>query len=199
MALDPHTLDPDPMRQLAAWLTDAAAAGDALPEAFALATADRDGAPSVRMVLLRGLDLAGLRFHTNHDSRKAADLAGNPRAAAAFWWPVASRQARASGSVERLSDAESDAYWATRPRGSQLSAWVSAQGQELDARASLEARVSELARRFPDEVPRPPFWGGYLLRPELIEFWQQRDDRLHDRVEYRRDGDGAWRRRLLQP
>lgn len=199
MPLELETLDADPIRQLSVWLAEAESAGVALPEAFALATADADGAPSVRMVLLRGLDQAGLRFHTNHASRKGIDLAANPRAAAAFWWPGVNRQVRAAGAVAKLPDAESDAYWTTRPRGSQLSARASVQGQELDARATLEARVAELGRRFPGEVPRPPFWGGYLLSPDLVELWEQRADRLHDRVEYRRGRDGTWQRRLLQP
>jgi pyridoxamine 5'-phosphate oxidase len=199
MPIDPSNLDPDPIRQLAAWLRDAEAAGVALPGSFALATADDSGAPSVRFVLLRGLDAEGLRYYTHRGSRKGRDVAINPWAAAAFWWPALDRQARVSGSVRLLSDDESRAYWRTRPRGSQLSASASAQGQEIGSRAELEARVAELAATYADEVPLPPMWGGYLIVPRQIEFWESRPDRLHDRVEYRRGGDGSWHARRLQP
>jgi pyridoxamine 5'-phosphate oxidase len=199
MPIDPATLDPDPIRQLAAWLADATDAGLPLPNAFALATADDQGMPSVRYVLLNGLDADGLRYFTHRGSRKGRDVAINPWAAAAFWWPALDRQARVSGSVRLLSDADSLAYWRTRPRGSQLSATVSAQGQEAASREELEARVAELAARNPGELPLPPMWGGYLIVPRLVEFWESRSDRLHDRVEYRRGGDGTWNRRRLQP
>jgi pyridoxamine 5'-phosphate oxidase len=199
MPIDPEALDPDPIRQLAAWLADATDAGLPLPNAFALATADDEGMPSVRYVLLNGLDADGLRYFTHRGSRKGRDVAINPWAAAAFWWPALDRQARVSGSVRLLSDADSLAYWRTRPRGSQLSASVSAQGQEIASRDELEARVADLAARNPGELPLPPMWGGYLIVPRLIEFWESRSDRLHDRVEYRRGGDGSWNRRRLQP
>jgi pyridoxamine 5'-phosphate oxidase len=199
MPIDPATLDPDPIRQLAAWLADATDAGLPLPNAFALATADDQGMPSARYVLLNGLDADGLRYFTHRGSRKGRDVAINPWAAAAFWWPALDRQARVSGSVRLLSDADSLAYWRTRPRGSQLSATVSAQGQEAASREELEARVAELAARNPGELPLPPMWGGYLIVPRLVEFWESRSDRLHDRVEYRRGGDGTWNRRRLQP
>ena len=201
MPIDPTTLDPDPIRQLAAWLREAEAAGIELPNSFALATADDSGAPSVRFVLLRGLDPEGLRYFTYRGSRKGRDVAINPWAAAAFWWPALSRQVRVSGSVRLLSDEESASYWRTRERGSQLSATVSAQGQEVGSRAELEARVAELVERMPDgtEVPLPPMWGGYLIVPRQVEFWESRADRLHDRVEYRRGGDGSWNVRRLQP
>ena len=199
MPIDPDTLDPDPIRQLAAWLREAEAAGISLPNSFALATADDTAAPSVRFVLLRGLDADGLRYYTHRGSRKGRDVAINPWASAAFWWPVLDRQARVSGSVRLLSDEESRAYWRTRPRGSQLSASVSAQGQEISSRAELEARVAELAAAYPDDVPLPPMWGGYLIVPRQVEFWESRPDRLHDRVEYRRGGDGTWHARRLQP
>ncbi len=197
--IDPTTLDPDPIAQLRAWLSDAEEAGVALPNAFALATADDEGMPSVRYVLLHGLDAEGLRYFTNRGSRKGRDVAINPWAAAAFWWPSLDRQARISGSVRLLSDADSLAYWRTRPRGSQLSATISMQGQEIGSRAELEARVSELAASTPGELPLPSLWGGYLILPRTIEFWASRPDRLHDRVEYRRGGDGSWNRRRLQP
>ena len=199
MPLDPEALDPDPIRQLTAWLAEADGAGVTLPNAFALATADADGAPSVRFVLLRGLDDAGLRYFTNRGSRKGRDVAVNPWGSAAFWWPVLDRQVRVAGPVRLLPEDESLAYWRTRPRGSQLSASASDQGREIGSRAELEARVAELAARYADEVPLPPFWGGYLLVPHSVEFWESRADRLHDRVEYRRGADGSWHRRRLQP
>jgi pyridoxamine 5'-phosphate oxidase len=189
----------DPLRQFAAWLSDAEAAGLPLASAFALATAEPAGTPSVRMLLLRGFDGDGLRFFTNRESRKGRELAANPRAAAVFHWAPLDRQVRLAGTVTSLSDRESAAYWATRPRGSQVAAWASQQGAELDSRATLDARVAELASRYAGvEVPLPRFWGGYLLAPAIIEFWESRPDRLHHRVEYRRSGSG-WEERLLQP
>jgi pyridoxamine 5'-phosphate oxidase len=199
MPLDASTLDADPIRQLGAWVDDAARAGAQLPNAFALATADDTGVPSVRFVLLRGLDAEGLRYFSYRGSRKGRDVAINPWASAAFWWPALDRQARVSGSIRLLSEDESLAYWRTRPRGSQLSASASAQGQEIGSREELEARVAELAARHPGEVPLPPMWGGYLIVPRIVEFWESRPDRLHDRIEYRRGGDGTWLPRRLQP
>ena len=199
MPIDPATLDPDPIRQLAGWLTDATDAGAPLPNAFALATADDEGMPSVRYVLLNGLDADGLRYFTYRGSRKGRDVAINPWAAAAFWWASLDRQVRVSGSVRLLPDADSLAYWQTRPRGSQLSATVSAQGQEITSRDELEDRVAALAAGSPGALPLAPMWGGYLIVPRTVEFWESRPDRLHDRVEYRRGGDGSWNRRRLQP
>ena len=189
----------DPLRQFAAWLSEAEAAGVPLATAFALATAEPGGTPSVRMLLLHGFDVDGLRFYTNRDSRKGRELAANPRAAAVFHWAPLDRQVRLAGTVTLLPDEASTAYWATRPRGSQLAAWASHQGAELDSKATLDGRVAELASRYQGgEVPLPPFWGGYLLTPDIIEFWESRPDRLHHRVEFRRSG-SDWQGRLLQP
>ena len=197
--MEPATLDADPLRQFDAWLAEAETAGLPLPTAFALATADAGGAPSVRMVLLRGHGPDGFRFFTDRRSLKGRDLSANPRAAAAFYWAEAGRQVRLHGRVELLGLEESAAYFATRPRGSQLSAWASQQGAEIAAREELSVRVAELGERFSAGVPLPPHWGGYRLVPEAYEFWISRPDRLHDRVEYRRGPDGVWVRRRLQP
>jgi pyridoxamine 5'-phosphate oxidase len=199
MPIDATTLDPDPIRQVDAWLREATDAGAPLPNAFALATADGDGMPSVRFVLLHGIDAQGLRFYTNRASRKGRDLAVNPWAAAAFWWPALSRQVRVTGPIRLLPDDESLAYWRTRPRGAQLSASASAQSGEIASRAELEALVRVVGERYPDEVPLPPTWGGYLIDPRTIELWESRPDRLHDRVAYRRGADGSWHPRRLQP
>ena len=166
----------------------------------ALATADADGRPSVRMVLLRGADQHGFVFHTNYESRKGRELDANPHAALCFHWVALDEQIRVEGRVERLPDAESDEYFQSRPRGSQLGAWASAQSQPLPTRETLEERYRETERRFDgaDVIPRPPFWGGFRLIPNRIEFWYGRPDRLHDRVCYTRDGD-AWRIERLYP
>jgi pyridoxamine 5'-phosphate oxidase len=199
MPIDPATLDPDPFRQLDAWLREAHEAALPLPDSFALATADGDGTPSVRMLLLRGHGPDGLRFYTNRASRKGRDLAAIPRGAALFHWPVLERQLRVSGAIQPLDELESAAYFAERPRRSQLSAWASDQGEPIASRAALEAAVAEADDRFPEQVPLPPEWGGYRLLPERFEFWVSREDRLHDRVEYLREPDGSWTRRRLQP
>ena len=200
MPIDPATLDPDPLRQLRGWLSEAKAAGVPMPDAMALATASAGGEPSVRMVLLRGLEADGLRFYTNRSSRKGRDLAANPRAAVVFHFAAQGRQVRVAGPVEELPEEASATYWSTRPRGSRTAAWASVQGTQIDSRGGLEARHAEMERVFPgDEIPLPPFWGGYRLVPEVCEFWESRENRLHDRVEYLRDPAGGWRRRRLQP
>jgi pyridoxamine 5'-phosphate oxidase len=165
----------------------------------ALATADAEGRPSVRMVLLRGADERGFVFHTNYTSRKGRELDENPTAALCFYWPTLDEQIRIEGRIERLSADESDAYFASRPRGSQLGAWASAQSQVLATREQLEEEYRATEVRFDGQtVPRPPFWGGFRLHPDRIEFWYGRPDRLHDRVVYTRDGKG-WRIDRLYP
>ena len=201
MPIDVEGLDPDPLVELAAWVKQAEAAGHRLPHAFALATADGAGRPSVRLVLLGGIQPDGLRFYTNRDSAKGRDLAVNPRSAAAFWWEHTNRQVRVSGRVLPLDGAEVAEYWTSRPRGHQLAAWASKQSQPISDRASLEAQLEATAGRFGAEgaIPLPSYWGGYRLEPELVEFWESRPDRLHDRIEYRRDSERGWVRRRLQP
>ena len=189
----------DPIEQFRRWFSAAEAEGVPAHDAMVVATADAAGAPSARVVLLRGFDDDGFRFYTGYDSAKGADLAANPRAALVWHWPEQGRQVRAAGPVTRLSADESSAYWRNRPRASQISAWASRQSQPIADRATLEAAAREVAERFgADDVPLPPFWGGYVVAPDTVEFWQHRDDRLHDRVRYARDG-STWRVERLQP
>jgi pyridoxamine 5'-phosphate oxidase len=188
-----------PLRLVREWFEEAAASGIIEAERMALATATPDGRPSVRIVLLKGIDDEGIRFFTNYSSRKGRELDANPRAAATLYWQPLYRAARLEGPVGRLSDEESDAYFATRPRGAQIGAWASAQGAVLNERAELEERVRAVERRFPDEVPRPDFWGGYRLRPDAVELWQGRPDRLHDREHFLLQEDGTWRAERLSP
>jgi pyridoxamine 5'-phosphate oxidase len=168
--------------------------------AMTLATVDKEGRPSARVVLLKGVDERGFIFYTNYESRKAQELAGNPNAALVFYWPDQERQVCIAGEVSKLSPVESDAYFKSRPRGSRLGAWASKQGAVIRDRAALEELWRQMEARFPgEEIPRPPFWGGYLLRPTRMEFWQGRANRLHDRFRYTRQADGTWLVDRLSP
>jgi pyridoxamine 5'-phosphate oxidase len=190
---------PDPVVQFGRWYDDARSAGLVEPSAMTLATATAGGVPSARMVLLRGVDRRGFVFYTNYESRKAAELAANPLAALVFWWGELQRQVRVEGRVERTSREESAAYFRTRPPGSRLSAWASPQSRVIPGREVLEERVAEVAADHPDgDVPLPPFWGGYRLVPEVVELWQGRPNRLHDRLRYTRVA-GGWRIERLAP
>ena len=192
-------VDPDPLRQFRRWFDEARATGMRAPEAMALATATASGAPSVRMVLLKGADEQGFSFYTGYVSRKAADLGANQRAALLFYWDPLGRQVRIEGTVERVPTQESDAYFATRPRGSQLAAAASHQSSVLANRDELDERVAQLEREYAgQEVQRPEHWGGYRLVPDTYEFWQHRDNRLHDRLRYQR-ADGGWTIDRLAP
>ena len=191
-------LAPDPITQFAAWW-EVAEAEVPLPDAMTLATVDSDGAPDARTVLLKGFGDDGFRFFTNRESAKGVQLAASPRAALVVYWRELDRQIRVRGNVGQMSDIESDAYFATRPRDSQLGAWASPQSRPLRDRGELDARLREVTERFGDgEVPRPPHWGGYVLRHDQVEFWQGQVGRLHDRFAYRRDG-AAWLIERLGP
>jgi pyridoxamine 5'-phosphate oxidase len=193
-------VDGDPLRQFLAWYEQAQASGMRMPEAAAVATADEEGAPSVRMVLVKGFDDRGFVFFTNYSSRKGGELEANPRAALLFHWDPLGRQVRITGAVTRTSAEETAAYVRTRPRGSQLSALASPQSQVVADREQLERAVAELAERYGEgELPTPEGWGGFRVAAEEIEFWQQRSDRLHDRLRYRRDGQGGWAIERLAP
>jgi pyridoxamine 5'-phosphate oxidase len=188
----------DPVALFRRWYRDAQESGIRLAESATLATCTPDGRPSARMVLLKSFGDDGFDFYTNYGSRKARELDENPRAALVLYWNALERQVRIAGTTERLSPAESEAYFRTRPRGSQLSAWASRQSAEVESRAELERRMKEAEERFRGrEVPCPDYWGGYRLRAERIEFWQGRLNRLHDRIEFERRDTGWIRRRLL--
>jgi pyridoxamine 5'-phosphate oxidase len=193
-------LDADPLRQFTTWLDEAIAAGEPQPYGMALATASAEGNPSVRWLLLRAFGPDGFVFYTNVESPKARDLSANPRAAIAFYWASTGRQVRVSGPVEALARDAAAAYFAGRPRGSQLGAWASPQSRTLVDRNALERAVADVAARFAGaDVPLPPHWGGYRLVPEELELWQEGADRLHDRFRYRRVADGRWEIERLAP
>ena len=188
----------DPLTLFRRWYREADAAGVPQPDAMALATAGRKG-PSVRMVLFKGLHDGSFVFYTNYESRKGRDLAQDPCAASVFYWSATRHQVRVSGTVRRLSRQASLAYFRTRPRGAQLSALASRQSHAVPSRQVLERAVKELAAKYPGDVPLPPDWGGYALRPRWIEFWESREDRLHDRLRYVRRRKGGWRIERLAP
>jgi pyridoxamine 5'-phosphate oxidase len=193
------TADDDPIVMFDSWFEEAKRAGIFLPESMMLATATPDGQPSARMMLLKGADHRGFTFFTNYESRKGEELAANPRAALVFHWAILERQVRVEGTVDRLPADESQAYFDTRPRGSRIGAWASPQSTELATRQALDDRVAEFTREFAGkDIPLPPYWGGFRLTPERIEFWQGKVNRLHDRLRYTRDGDG-WRVVRLSP
>jgi pyridoxamine 5'-phosphate oxidase len=198
-ALLESTVDPDAVRQFSAWFDQALAADVPEPNAMSLATVNPEGIPNLRMVLLKGFDARGFVFYTNYASRKGCELESNPHAALLFYWPELERQVRINGLVSRVSDEESNAYFASRPRGHQIGAWASDQSAIIENRGAVDQRAESAASRFADRpVPRPPYWGGYRVVPEVVEFWQGRENRLHDRLEYVRL-DGVWRIQRLSP
>ena len=198
-SLSERDVDPDPIRQFERWFADAVSAQIPEPNAMTLATASRDGVPAARIVLLKGVDANGFVFYTDYRSRKGAELTENPLAALAFLWKEIERQVRITGSVARVSTAESEAYFRTRPPGSRLGAWASRQSSVITSREELETQLREVAARFPDgDVPLPPHWGGFRVMPDEIELWQGRPDRLHDRLLYRRR-ESTWEIVRLSP
>jgi pyridoxamine 5'-phosphate oxidase len=199
-SLDEEHVDPNPIDLFRRWFSDALASGSRLPDAMTLATATKDGKPSARMVLLKQVDEQGFVFYTNYNSKKAQELDENPRAALVLYWVQLDRQVRVEGRVERISGAESDEYFATRPRESQLGAVASPQSEVIERREVLENRYAELDKFYQDrEIERPDNWGGYRLKPDLVEFWQNREGRLHDRIAYQFQGDGSWSIKRLAP
>ena len=199
-SIDEKTVDREPLHLFQRWLDEAIAAGIHLPEAMTLATSTPEGKPSARLVLLKGADERGFVFYTNYNSMKARELAVNPQAALVFYWPQLERQVRVEGKVERTSTDESDAYFKTRPRESQIGALASPQSEVIPSREMLQQRARELEELYRDrEVERPAHWGGYRLQPERIEFWKGRPGRLHDRILYERQQDGSWHRFRLAP
>jgi pyridoxamine 5'-phosphate oxidase len=197
--LDESTVSADPFAEFARWLEEAVAAQVVEPEAMTLATANAEGTPSARMVLLRGFDERGFVFFTDYRSQKGVELERNPRAALVFHWSELERQIRITGTVTATAREESEAYFRTRPRGSRIGAWASHQSQIIPSRRQLDERVAELESRYPDdEIPLPPYWGGFRLAPAAIEFWQGRTSRLHDRIRYVREGE-SWRIERLSP
>ncbi|MGH8666187.1 MAG: pyridoxamine 5'-phosphate oxidase [Burkholderiales bacterium] len=197
--LEESTAPADPYVLFQRWYDDAVVAGLALPNAMTLATVGAEGRPAARMVLLKGIEDGGFVFYTNYESRKGRELTGHPSAALVLHWAPLERQVRIEGSVERVSEESSSAYFATRPLGSRYSATASPQSSVIPDRAWLEEEAASVARRYGESMPRPPHWGGYRVRPDMIEFWQGRSDRLHDRLSYRRCTDNAWLMERLAP
>ena len=198
--LDEQSIEPDPLKQFQKWFDDAIADGLKLPEAMTLATATSEGKPSARIVLLKQVDERGFVFFTNYRSQKAGELDDNTNAALVFYWPQHDRQVRVEGTVTKVSAAESDAYFQTRPRDSQIGALVSPQSEVISGRDVLEERARELEEEFRDQpVQRPAHWGGYLVSPQRIEFWKARPSRLHDRIAYERQSNGSWKISRLAP
>ena len=198
-ALDEQSVAAEPLAQFRIWFDAALASGIVEPNAMVLSTADADGRPSARVVLLKDIDDRGLSFYTNYNSRKADDIAANPRVSLTFWWQELERQVRVEGRAEQLAEAESDLYFASRPRGSRLGAWASPQSAVVASREELEHALEEVETRFGDgDVARPPHWGGYRVVPDVVEFWQGRPARLHDRIRYRRSSD-KWLIERLAP
>jgi pyridoxamine 5'-phosphate oxidase len=195
------SVDPNPIRQFERWFRELPAAGVNEQDAtsMTLATAAKDGQPRARIVLLKSFDESGFVFFTNYHSRKGGDLAANARACLLFYWAPLWRQVRIEGTVEKVSEAESDEYFHSRPLGSKIGAWASNQSEAVTSRKELDERFEEFSLKFSDNVPRPSHWGGYRVRPGVIEFWQGRENRLHDRLVYTREGDGAWRIERLAP
>ncbi len=196
--LDESSVDRDPIVQFRRWFDEALAAQVLEPTAAALATATNEGTPSVRMVLVKGIGAHGFAFFTDYRSRKGLELDANPRAALCVFWPELERQVRIEGDALRATSTESDAYFRSRPLGSRVGAWASWQSSQIDGRADLEARVESLREELGEDPPRPPHWGGFVLAPTRIEFWQGRSNRLHDRLEYRLES-ASWRMRRLSP
>lgn len=197
--LHKRDLNGDPIQVFQQWFDAARQSGETMAEAMTLATASADGMPSARMVLLKGVDERGFVFYTNYESRKAQDLAVNPRASLVFWWSILRRQIRVAGTIEKVDEAESHAYFQSRPRDSRLGAWTSPQSKEIPGRTYLLKKYSEMERRFDEEtIPCPQFWGGYRLTPTRFEFWQENASRLHDRFEFLPEEKG-WRLRRLGP